>query len=187
MIEIYFCKICGTVIPKENYRRRPRYCSWSCYQIDHKAKQVRVKCAFCGTGFLRPAQKSERKKYCSNQCCYAARLRIGAEYVGSNGYVYIKVAAKKYELKHRLVMEQILGRKLKGTESVHHKNGKRTDNRADNLILFGSNSAHVKYHNDLFNGTHPKDSPASIKKRVASRKRNQERAYAGTEVHYSSI
>jgi len=187
MKDVYLCKICGAIIPKENNYRRPRYCSQPCYQIDHKAKQVRIKCAFCGKGFLRPARKSARKKYCSNQCCYAARLRIGAEYVNQKGYVYTKVAAKKYQLKHRLVMEQILGRKLKGIESVHHKNGKRADNRVDNLILFDSNSAHVKYHNDLFNGAHPKDSPAAIKKRVASRRRNQERASAGTEVHYSSI
>ena len=37
---------------------------------------------------------------------------------------------------HILVMEQILGRYLLPTESVHHRNGVRDDNRPGNLELW---------------------------------------------------
>lgn len=37
---------------------------------------------------------------------------------------------------HRQVMEAIIGRPLEPFESVHHKNGRRADNRPDNLELW---------------------------------------------------
>lgn len=39
---------------------------------------------------------------------------------------------------HRLIVENILGRKLQSSENVHHKNGKRDDNRLKNLELWAS-------------------------------------------------
>lgn len=54
--------------------------------------------------------------------------------INRDGYRVIRVN-KKYVLEHRAVMAQILKRRLRKGETVHHKNGKRTDNQPSNLEL----------------------------------------------------
>ena len=59
----------------------------------------------------------------------------GGRYLNKNGYVYISIGPRKRIFEHRFVMEQHLGRCLKKSEMVHHRNGIVDDNRIENLKL----------------------------------------------------
>lgn len=50
---------------------------------------------------------------------------------------------------HRTIMEEIIGRKLREGEIVHHIDGNRHNNSKENLMLFSSQSEHIKYHNKV--------------------------------------
>lgn len=70
----------------------------------------------------------------------------------SQGYVAVAVPeghhlrmAHGYAYQHDLVAEEMLGRRLRDGEVVHHRNGKRDDNRHENLEVT-TRSNHARRH-----------------------------------------
>lgn len=76
------------------------------------------------------------------------RVSKGAGGLNRDGYRYFKTDGKRF-FEHRLVMESELGRALLPSETVHHLNGQRDDNRPENLELWATTQPRGQRVSDL--------------------------------------
>lgn len=163
------CKQCNADFEPRTYNQL--YCCEQCYK---KAKWTRSEkrkretkpyeliCEVCETVFnaarynIRTCSKkcsielqsSKTRKFLDIPSC----LEDASRKLDKNlGYVRVYVPMHPeantwgYAYEHRVVAEQIVGRRLFSNEIVHHKNGKRWDNRPENLEIMDKNN-HAKLH-----------------------------------------
>lgn len=114
------------------HRRRKRL-----YGDENGTLATSMPCAVCGKPSMHGAQSIDRCE--EHAWARAIELYLTGKQVGAtdskSGYVYLSVR-KVRRAAHRLVMEHMLGRALYAFENVHHRNGRRGDNRPENLELW---------------------------------------------------
>ena len=116
-----------------------------CVQLE--TPKMNKQCAHCGKPFspsYSAITKDGRKRgvFCSRECVHGNNYK-GA-FLGKDGYIRDRKEGK-YAFQHRMVMEAHIGRGLLPTETVHHINRIRSDNRIENLKLM-SRSEHQRVH-----------------------------------------
>jgi hypothetical protein len=149
-INVKICERCNKEF--ESPIKIKKYCSKKCqarakadrnYKKNGKGSGV---CKECGKEFK---FSKTNQKYCSNKCSGKSRRKYldipdclensKRKIDKSLGYVRIYVPMHKeantwgYVYEHRVVAEKMIGRGLEKDEVVHHINGKRWDNREENL------------------------------------------------------
>ena len=158
------CFNCGNTFEESHGKI---YCSHKCY-VSAKGKRRYIKygsrnskvesiCKKCGNSFISNCGKNQ--KYCSVKCSADSRRNFlsipecleeaSRKLDKTIGYVRVycpmhpKANTWGYVYEHRLIMESIIGRHLTYNEHIHHINGKRWDNRPENLQIM-SPSEHSK-------------------------------------------
>lgn len=141
---IYICKECGD-----------KFSSYPAVDYCKKCNIEKSLCPICGVPVV--GTKSKPRITCSFQCkqiwCSSRRtakighhgLRKTGEpsniKVENNGYIlryfpeHPMSTSRGYVLEHRMIMANKIGRMLSSRESVHHVNGKKDDNRPENLEI----------------------------------------------------
>jgi hypothetical protein len=133
-------------------RYRAGWCVGHAAQVYEKRRLAPLRKRRSGCDFPECPKPHRSRGYCSG---HYAQLQEGRPltplyqrkgWYTSNGYVYIwepdhpNADKRGYVAEHTKVMAEMLGRPLRPSEEVHHRNKRRDDNRPENLELWARGS-----------------------------------------------
>ena len=135
----FTCKQCNNIflIPKHRIKNR-KFCSILCFGLAHRNK-IKLVCAQCGKEFERSPSKIKSKSnlfFCSRLCKDTAQrlggiTEIQPEHYGKASGLYDY--RKRALLKYGSVCSECDYSDNEVMLDVHHKDGKRWNNKVDNL------------------------------------------------------
>jgi hypothetical protein len=127
------CPVCGSEFKSNNPAQKT--CSRECGYTIRGTRIPEQRCERCGKVIIKGYRG---QRFCSHQC----RTRPLGSKRHIHGYVQIRVGrghpgadSQGWIFEHREVLARHIGRPLEKHETVHHKNGDRTDNHIENLEL----------------------------------------------------
>lgn len=111
-----------------------------------------ARCRQCRSEIASARNKEHCSKACANKTIAQKRSQTGEDNpnwkggkkISSQGYVMALIDGK-YEYEHRVIVEELLGRKLEEWEHVHHIDENKQNNDPSNLIV-KSKSEHLRDH-----------------------------------------
>lgn len=161
------CSQCGTPVYRPaGWDKEHRFCSNSCKGAWLKGRPTvdrpESPCEQCGTAMsLTPDEVSHGKRFCSPKCAgLARRTPVGSRHTDKSGYVWIYVDKGGDKparvLEHRWAIEQLLGRPLLPTETVHHLDGQRHHNETEGPLVLDERGRFRSGNLELWSHSQPK-------------------------------
>lgn len=179
------CAVCSKPLAQSMLR----YCSHTCRDEGRRTLEQKP-CETCGKPMKVQPHKFESQRFCSHACKNESLRGMlegpGGRSKRSDGYMqvyypshpevleriarHVKTPTSRHPnlfvLEHRLVMEQVLGRRLLSTEQVNHINQIRDDNRPENLeVLSAGDHARISNQQGVVKRKSMRDELAEYKLR----------------------